>query len=107
MPLARHSSVRRMVSLKKRVAAVHHDIPRFQVGQQAVQRVIHRLAGFDHQQDLPRLFQQAAQLFQALGALQPFARVLRQISAVTCHVRLYTATRRPFSSQFSAKFPRP
>ena len=43
------------------VSAVDYNISRLQIGEQAVQHIVHRLAGLDHDQDLAGLFQNGAQ----------------------------------------------
>lgn len=46
------------------VAAVNDDVTGLQIGHQALQHSVHRRAGLDHQQDLPGLFQNGAELLQ-------------------------------------------
>lgn len=40
-----------------RVSAVDYNISRLQIGEQAVQHIIHWFAGLDHDQDLTGFFQ--------------------------------------------------
>ena len=58
------------------VAAVNDDVAGLQVGHQALQHSVHRGTCLDHQQDLPGLFQNGAELLQRGAAGDGVARRL-------------------------------
>ena len=92
-PLALHIGAAAGSIRKVGIAAVDDDVARLQMRQKQLDKVIHGLAGLDHQHHLARLLQRRAQLLNALAAKDvpapgaPFdkARHLLHRAVVHCH----------------------
>jgi hypothetical protein len=61
--------------LEEGIAAVNDDIARGEVGEQLLQYLVHRGAGFDHQKDAARTFQPRAEITQIGAGSQVFVSV--------------------------------